>query len=157
MTWIDLLMILFRARFCCEFCSAELGLQRTPPNFSNLKNLLQFQNLFNTMSAQLRAAIYGSPRASFGPGYPTKLEAMQHYMWCLEVENSDKKNALNRLAENLRVQWSNMPDPKPVLEMAQVRDKFKTMLKDYWSLTNLGFEKDSLHLVDCRFETTFSL
>ena len=94
------------------------------------------------MSAQLRAAIYGSPRASFGPGYPTKLEAMQHYMWCLEVENSDKKNALNRLAENLRVQWSNMPDPKPVLEMAQVRDKFKTMLKDYWSLTNLGFRSE---------------
>ena len=94
------------------------------------------------MAAQLRANIYGAPRATFSPGYPNKLQAMQHYMWCLEQQNMAKNPALDQCVNNLLVHWSNQPEEKPLLGSEQVKKKVRTLTEKYWELQNLGFRSE---------------
>ena len=94
------------------------------------------------MAAQLRLNIYGKSRANFSPGYPSKCEAMQHYIWCLEEEyrlkNTNRLNDKNPVRDtfvaNLRTHWSNQPNPKPVLDKVDVNKKVKPLIDFYWVL-----------------------
>ena len=94
------------------------------------------------MATELREKIYGSSRADFSPGYPSKREAMQHYIWCLEEEyrlkNTNRLNDKNPVRDtfvaNLRTHWSNQPNPKPVLDKVDVNKKVKPLIDFYWVL-----------------------
>ena len=96
------------------------------------------------MAAQLRVKIYGDCRANFSPGYPTKGEAMQHYIWCLEEEYrlkntnrlDDKNPPRDRFVANLRTHWSNQDNPKPVLDKVDVNKKVKPLIDFYWEIKN---------------------
>ena len=99
---------------------------------------------FQKMASELREKIYGTSRADFSPGYPSKCEAMQHYIWCLEEEyrlkntnRLDDKNPLrDTFVANLRTHWSNQPNPKPVLDKVDVNKKVKPLIDFYWELKN---------------------
>ena len=95
------------------------------------------------MAAQLRAKIYGPSRANFSPGFPSKCEAMQHYIWCLEeqykvntrLNDTMKKTVRDRFVANLRTHWSNnQSTPKPTLDPVDVNKIVKPLIDFYFGL-----------------------
>ena len=94
------------------------------------------------MAAQLRAKIYGAPLANFSLGYPSKCEAMQHYIWCLEeqykvnnrLNDTTKKAVRDQFVANLRTHWSNQPTPKPTMDAVEVNKKVKPLIDFYFGL-----------------------
>ena len=94
------------------------------------------------MAAQLRAKIYGPPRANFSLGFPSKGEAMQHYIWCLEeqykvntrLNDTMKKTVRDRFVANLRTHWSNQSTPKPTLDPVDVNKIVKPLIDFYFGL-----------------------
>ena len=96
------------------------------------------------MAAQLRLQLYGSALANFGPGYPSKQDAMRNYIYYLEeqyrLEETDrlnpnsKKTVRDNFVKNLRDHWGKQPDPKPLLETDQVNDKVRPLIAFYWKL-----------------------
>ena len=112
------------------------------------------------MAAQLRASIYGAPLASFSLGYPSKGEAMRHYIWCLEEEKrlqqierlneTVNKQILNTFVKNLTTHWSNQPEPKPILDSNQVKKKVKPLIEDYKELENKGLYVGDQNFIETR-------
>ena len=95
------------------------------------------------MAAELRTKIYGSPRPSFGPGFPTQLEAMQHYIWLLEEEYrlkgarrlDDKTPLRDKFRDNLRGHWEKQEEcPKDLLADVDLNKKIKPFIDFYWAL-----------------------
>ena len=73
-----------------------------------------------TKVQKLRSAVYGPPLATFGPGWATECQIVQHYVYCVEkmkVEdnskyNFDKNKLINEVVDHLLVHWENQPNPK---------------------------------------------
>ena len=73
-----------------------------------------------TKVQKLKSEVYGPPLATFGPGWPTKCQIVQHYVYCvgkMKAEENCKynlnKNALiNEVLDNLLEHWEKQPDPK---------------------------------------------
>ena len=94
------------------------------------------------MAAQLRAKIYGPPRANFSLGFPSKGEAMQHYIWCLEeqykvntrLNDTMKKTVRDRFVANLRTHWSNQSTLKPTMDPVDVNKIVKPLIDFYFGL-----------------------
>ena len=108
------------------------------------------------MATELREKIYGSSRADFSPGYPSKREAMQHYIWCLEEEyrlkNTNRLNDKNPVRDtfvaNLRTHWSNQPNPKSVLDKVDVNKKVKPLIDFYWVLKDKKVKLNDQQWID---------
>ena len=73
-----------------------------------------------TKVQKLRSVVYGPPLATFGPGWATECEIVQHYMFCVDkmkVEenckyNFDKNSIINEVVDHLLKHWENQPNPK---------------------------------------------
>ena len=110
------------------------------------------------MAAQLRLAIYGAPLASFNPGYPSKGEAMRHFIWVLEEEkrlrqivrlNDTVRRAIKKtFVKNLMTHWSNQPDKKPLLETDQVKKKVQPLIDDWKDLENKKLKVDDQGFIE---------
>ena len=104
------------------------------------------QILFVKMAAELRSKIYGDSRPSFAPGFPSQLEAMQHYIYQVEEEYRekgtnrlyDKDPPRDRFVKNLREHWEKQQkeNPKSVLDTVDVNKKVKPFIDFYWELKN---------------------
>ena len=110
------------------------------------------------MAAQLRLQLYGSALANFGPGYPSKQDAMRNYIYFLEeqyrLEETDrlnpnsKKTVRDNFVTHLREHWGRQPDPKPLLETEQVNDKVKPLIAFYWKLKDKKAKLNDLPFIE---------
>ena len=108
------------------------------------------------MAAELRVIIYGPPKANFSVGYPSKREAMQHYMYCLEeqykvnnrLDDTMKRSVRNQFVDNLRTHWSNQPDPKTILDEEAVNKKVQPLIDFYFKLKDLKKKLEDQPFID---------
>ena len=112
------------------------------------------------MAALLRASIYGAPMASFSPGFPSKGDAMRHFIWVMEEEkrlrNIERLNdTVNRaikttFVKNLRTHWSNQPGEITILEPDQVKKKMQPLIDDWKNLENKGLNVGDQDFIEKR-------
>ena len=98
------------------------------------------------MAQELRNKLYGDSRPNFAPGFPSQLEAMQHYIYQVEEEYRlknttrlyDKDPPRDRFVKNLRDHWKKQQkeNPKSVLDTVDVNKKVKPLIDFYWELKN---------------------
>ena len=81
---------------------------------------------------KLRSEVYGPPLATFGPGWATECQIVQHYVYCVDKMkakenckyNLDKNALINEVLDNLLEHWEKMPNPKVLTKEEEDKEKY---------------------------------